>query len=239
MLILDTLKKTSKIVPKTGTEPTVTDAHLILGRIPAALLGGDQDVALETFTRRATRGAHGTEGAHWSYARDLGPAWLAMVDSRDGRVLTGGQRHLLDGDEGFDKEWGGTPVDLGEFAPPERDMPDAERKNETVQLRFAPRIDRRKELLDRDLAPAFLVLELLEAARIARFKREDVGGLHDGYRSDVEALRGKACKGAHGLVDVGRLTVIFFIILAELDLQGVFLVRSVEKIQYSSGEHRR
>jgi hypothetical protein len=65
----------------------------------AALRRGDESPALEVFDRRARHGADGTMGVRWSYARDLGLARLAMVDSRDGRVLAGGQRHLLDSDE--------------------------------------------------------------------------------------------------------------------------------------------
>jgi hypothetical protein len=65
----------------------------------AALAGGDEQAALEAFAQRASHGAYGTRGARWSYARDLGPARLAMIDSRDGRVLAGGRRHLLDDDE--------------------------------------------------------------------------------------------------------------------------------------------
>ncbi len=65
----------------------------------AALCSGDESVALDAFDVRATHGAHGTKGARWSYARDLGLARLLMLDSRDGRVLAGGQRHMLDDDE--------------------------------------------------------------------------------------------------------------------------------------------
>ncbi len=54
---------------------------------------------MEMFAKRAEQGAHGTQGVRWSYSRDLGPARLAMVDSRDGRVLADGQREMLDTDE--------------------------------------------------------------------------------------------------------------------------------------------
>ncbi|NED94608.1 alkaline phosphatase family protein [Phytoactinopolyspora alkaliphila] len=65
----------------------------------AALRHGDESVAFDIFDTRATHGAHGTKGARWSYARELGPARLVILDSRDGRVLAGGQRHMLDDDE--------------------------------------------------------------------------------------------------------------------------------------------
>lgn len=64
-----------------------------------ALRRGDPSVALASFERRASQGAQGTPGAQWSYAREVGPARLVMVDSRDGRVLAGGQRHLMDESE--------------------------------------------------------------------------------------------------------------------------------------------
>ncbi len=56
-------------------------------------------VARAAAKRRVSRGARGTSGPRWSYAREVGPARLVMVDSRDGRVLEGGQRQLLDEDE--------------------------------------------------------------------------------------------------------------------------------------------
>ncbi|NEE04597.1 alkaline phosphatase D family protein [Phytoactinopolyspora halotolerans] len=64
----------------------------------AALSGGDESVALDVFDTRATHGALGTKGTRWSYVRALGPARLVMLDSRDGRVLADGQRHMLDED---------------------------------------------------------------------------------------------------------------------------------------------
>lgn len=64
-----------------------------------ALSRGDSSVALTNFEGRVSRGARGTSGPRWSYAREVGPARLVMVDSRDGRVLEGGQRRLLDDDE--------------------------------------------------------------------------------------------------------------------------------------------
>ncbi|HEX6195153.1 MAG TPA: alkaline phosphatase D family protein [Jiangellaceae bacterium] len=65
----------------------------------AALRRGDESVALSAFDKRATHGAEGTQAVRWSYARELGPAHLVMVDSRDGRVLSGGQRLMLDSDD--------------------------------------------------------------------------------------------------------------------------------------------
>jgi hypothetical protein len=65
----------------------------------AALGRGDPSVALATFERLASRGGEATPGVRWSYARTVGPARLVMIDSRGGRVLQGGKRHLLDEDE--------------------------------------------------------------------------------------------------------------------------------------------
>jgi hypothetical protein len=39
------------------------------------------------------------EGARWSYCRDIGTTRVVMIDSRGGRVLTPGQRSMVDSDE--------------------------------------------------------------------------------------------------------------------------------------------
>jgi hypothetical protein len=57
----------------------------------------DAEQLLEEFAFRADRT---TDGAHWSYCRDLGHTRLIVIDSRAGRVLEEGKRSMLD-----DKEW--------------------------------------------------------------------------------------------------------------------------------------
>src|ERR1043166_8773474 len=48
----------------------------------------------------ARESAHEVAGKRWSFCRDIGPARLVMIDSRAGRVLTPGQRSMVDA-----KEW--------------------------------------------------------------------------------------------------------------------------------------
>jgi hypothetical protein len=56
----------------------------------------DAEEVLEGFAYRADRT---TDGARWSYCRDLGNTRLIVIDSRAGRVLEEGRRSMLDGDE--------------------------------------------------------------------------------------------------------------------------------------------
>jgi PhoD-like phosphatase len=55
---------------------------------------GDAGPVLREFAARADRNP--AAGVRWSYARDLGRTRLVMIDSRCGRVLTGGRRSMLD-----------------------------------------------------------------------------------------------------------------------------------------------
>jgi hypothetical protein len=58
--------------------------------------GGDVTRPLRAFARHADRS---TEGARWSYCRDLGGTRLVVMDSRAGRVLDDGRRSMVDEDE--------------------------------------------------------------------------------------------------------------------------------------------
>jgi hypothetical protein len=58
--------------------------------------GGDALEILREFGYRADREVSGTR---WSFCRDIGPVRLVMVDSRAGRVLTPGQRSMVDAEE--------------------------------------------------------------------------------------------------------------------------------------------
>ncbi|MEV5895297.1 alkaline phosphatase D family protein [Nonomuraea fuscirosea] len=60
------------------------------------LMEGDGGQALDAFADKAD--AEPTSN-RWSYARDLGPARLIMVDTRCARQLTPGNRRMLDADE--------------------------------------------------------------------------------------------------------------------------------------------
>jgi hypothetical protein len=66
----------------------------LLNRVKQA---DDAEAILEKFAFRADRT---TDGARWSYCRDLGNTRLVVIDSRAGRVLEEGQRSMLD-----DEEW--------------------------------------------------------------------------------------------------------------------------------------
>ena len=74
------------------------DAHRddeLLAKVKAC---DDAEELLKDFAYRADRT---TDGARWSYYRDLGRTRLIMIDSRAGRVLEEGKRSMLD-DEGWD-----------------------------------------------------------------------------------------------------------------------------------------
>ncbi|MGZ6641751.1 MAG: alkaline phosphatase D family protein [Solirubrobacteraceae bacterium] len=57
---------------------------------------GDAGPIVREFAFRADREV---DGARWSYRRDIGRTRLIMMDSRGGRVLTPGQRSMVDEDE--------------------------------------------------------------------------------------------------------------------------------------------
>ncbi len=66
----------------------------LLARVRAA---DDAGELLREFAFRADRE---TDGARWSYCRDIGTTRLVMIDSRAGRVLEEGKRRMVD-----DSEW--------------------------------------------------------------------------------------------------------------------------------------
>jgi PhoD-like phosphatase len=65
----------------------------LLNQVKAA---DDAEQLLLDFAERADRT---TDGAQWSYCRDLGDTRVIVVDSRAGRVLEEGKRSMLDDDE--------------------------------------------------------------------------------------------------------------------------------------------
>jgi len=62
-----------------------------------ALATDDATSALHEFAARADAT---TDGSRWSYSWELGTSRLIVIDSRAGRVLTGGKREMLD-----DEDW--------------------------------------------------------------------------------------------------------------------------------------
>jgi hypothetical protein len=76
--------------------PQARDADPLWSRFPAHR---DVGPLLREWAARQDAGTHGTPGAQWSFVRDVGPIRVLMVDSRNGRVLHGGRREMLDDDE--------------------------------------------------------------------------------------------------------------------------------------------
>ncbi|OLL18084.1 MULTISPECIES: alkaline phosphatase D family protein [unclassified Rhodococcus (in: high G+C Gram-positive bacteria)] len=56
---------------------------------------GDAEPLLREFASAADEEADGAKGAQWSYRRDLGRVRLLVIDSRCGRVLSGGRREMV------------------------------------------------------------------------------------------------------------------------------------------------
>lgn len=65
----------------------------LLAEVRAEADGGP---VLRDFARRADLGTPGTVGHRWSYATELGPCRLVVLDSRNGRQLEEGSRAMLD-----------------------------------------------------------------------------------------------------------------------------------------------
>lgn len=76
--------------------PQARDADPVWSRIPAH---PDAGPLLRGWAAGQDAGTNGTPGAQWSFLRDVGPIRVLMVDSRNGRVLDGGRRDMLDDDE--------------------------------------------------------------------------------------------------------------------------------------------
>ena len=60
---------------------------------------GDGADVLRPFAVEAEVDTGGEQGVRWSHCRDLGPARLVVIDSRNGRVLEPGRRSIIDEDE--------------------------------------------------------------------------------------------------------------------------------------------
>jgi phosphodiesterase/alkaline phosphatase D-like protein len=80
--------------------PADLDADELYPKVMAA----DGDVAglLRDFTDRAAQEVNGRKGTRWSYRRDFGNVRLLVIDTRSGRILSGGARSMV-GDGEF--EW--------------------------------------------------------------------------------------------------------------------------------------
>lgn len=63
---------------------------------------GDVGELLHEFAERARQEVNGSKGTRWSYRRDFGNVRLLVIDTRSGRILSGGARSMV-GDGEF--EW--------------------------------------------------------------------------------------------------------------------------------------
>ncbi len=76
-----------------NVSPSEHDDHELLRRVKEAEDG------TELLREFATRAVRETDGARWSYCRDLGRTRIVVIDSRAGRVLEEGRRTMVDADE--------------------------------------------------------------------------------------------------------------------------------------------
>ncbi len=76
-----------------NVSPSEREDHELLERVKAA---GDGTELLREF---ASQSVHGTDGARWSYCRDVGTTRIVVIDSRAGRVLEEGHRRMVDAEE--------------------------------------------------------------------------------------------------------------------------------------------
>ena len=97
------------------------------------------------------------------------------------------------------------------------DMANAQRIDETIQLRRAPRIDGVEQLLDRGRAKTVYILELFHRALVARLEREDIG------RTGNAAL----------FVELGHLPV-----AQPIDIKGIAGHEMLELFNGLSGTHQ-
>ncbi|HEY7595438.1 MAG TPA: alkaline phosphatase D family protein [Actinophytocola sp.] len=82
--------------PEDLAEEEIYDKVLVTGR------EGDAADVLRDFADRARNEVNGRKGTRWSYRRDFGNVRLLVIDTRSGRILSGGARSMV-GDGEF--EW--------------------------------------------------------------------------------------------------------------------------------------
>jgi phosphodiesterase/alkaline phosphatase D-like protein len=84
------------LAPADLTEEEIYDKVLATGR------DGDAADVLSEFAEQARQEVNGRKGTRWSYRRDYGNVRLLVIDTRSGRILSGGARSMV-GDGEF--EW--------------------------------------------------------------------------------------------------------------------------------------
>jgi phosphodiesterase/alkaline phosphatase D-like protein len=82
--------------------PADLAADEIYDKVLATGRDGDAAGLLRDFADRAAQEVNGRKGTRWSYRRDFGNVRLLVIDTRSGRILSGGARSML-GDGEF--EW--------------------------------------------------------------------------------------------------------------------------------------
>ena len=82
--------------------PEDLEADEIYDKVVAVGRDGDAVDVLRDFADRARQEVNGRKGTRWSYRRDFGNVRLLVIDTRSGRILSGGARSMV-GDGEF--EW--------------------------------------------------------------------------------------------------------------------------------------
>src|SRR4051794_41524 len=82
--------------------PTDLEEEEIYGKVLEVGRDGDAADLLRDFADRARQEVNGRKGTRWSYRRDFGNVRLLVIDTRSGRILSGGVRSMV-GDGEF--EW--------------------------------------------------------------------------------------------------------------------------------------
>jgi phosphodiesterase/alkaline phosphatase D-like protein len=77
------------LAPQDLTEDEIYDKVVAVGR------DGDAADLLREFADRATQEVNGRKGTRWSYRRDFGNVRLLAIDTRSGRILSGGTRSMV------------------------------------------------------------------------------------------------------------------------------------------------
>ncbi|MGH3761158.1 alkaline phosphatase D family protein [Actinophytocola sp.] len=75
--------------------PADLEAEEIYGKVIELGRDGDAANILHEFADRARQETNGRKGTRWSYRRDFGNVRLLVIDTRSGRILSGGARSMV------------------------------------------------------------------------------------------------------------------------------------------------
>ncbi len=76
-------------------DPADLEADETYRKVLEAGRDGDAAEVLGEFAERARQEINGRKGTRWSYRRDFGSVRLLMIDTRSGRILSGGARSMV------------------------------------------------------------------------------------------------------------------------------------------------